>query len=228
MKNGWKGHLIGGWQIAPNIRVVSGAPLNTGNEPADTIADNSLTGSTNANATFESFVPGCSPANAYSNGLQNGYSWLNQSCFLETVNTNATGTAQIAVNPVYTNTVLCTGTAAGNTCPAGTTGVEYANATSGSGQFGNISRNLLRAPGAETFDLSISRMFPIHERLQAEFRFDVFNVFNHWNPVAPSGGSPTGTSGTQTYGYITSAATAGVLPTQWDPRVLQFALKFQF
>jgi hypothetical protein len=228
MKNGWKGHLIGGWELAPNIRVVSGLPLNTGNEPADTIADNSLTGSANANATFESFVPGCSPANAYSNGLQNGYSWLNQSCFLETVNTNATGTATIAVNPVYTNTVACTGTAAGNTCPAGTTGVEYANATSGSGQFGDISRNLLRAPGAINFDLSISRMFPIHERLQAEFRFDVFNVFNHWNPTAPSGGSPTGTSGTQTYGYITSAATAGVLPTQWDPRVLQFAVKFLF
>ncbi|MGB6429950.1 MAG: hypothetical protein WBF06_05155, partial [Candidatus Acidiferrales bacterium] len=220
MKGGWKGHLLGGWQIAPNVRVVSGAPLNF------TIGDNTLTGGS-SQATFEDFTAGCNAAGAYSNGLEKGYSWLNQSCLLEEANTTSAGTAQELVNPVYTNTVTCTGTAT-STCPTGTTGLVISSGTTGSGQFGLIQRNFLRAPGAINFDMSISRMFPIHERLQAEFQFEAFNVFNHWNPAAPSGGSPTGTTGSQNLGYITSAALSGIIPTQTDPRVLQFAVKLHF
>jgi hypothetical protein len=76
--------------------------------------------------------------------------------------------------------------------------------------------------------MSISRMFPIHERLQAEFQFEAFNVFNHWNPQAPSAGSPTGTTGSQNLGLITGASLSGIIPVQTDPRVLQFALKFHW
>jgi hypothetical protein len=217
MKAGWKGHLLGGWQIAPNIRVISGLPVNF------TIGDNTLTGGS-SQSTFEDFTPGCSAAGAYSGNLNNGYNWFTQSCFLETVATTAAGTATISANPVYTNTVTCTGTAQ-SACPAGTVGLEYANATTGSGQFGMIQRNYLRAPGAINFDLSVSRFFPIHERLQAQLRLDMFNVFNHWNPQAPSGGSPTGTTGSQTFGDITGAPLSGIIPTQYDPRVLQLALK---
>jgi hypothetical protein len=220
MKNGWKGHLLGGWQVAPNIRFVSGAPLNF------TIGDNTLTGGS-SQATFEDFVSGCSAAGAYSNGLQKGYSWLNQSCLLEEANTTSAGTAQELVNPVYTTSVTCTGTST-STCPAGTTGLVVASAGTGSGQFGTIQRNYLRAPGAINFDMSISRMFPIHERLQAEFQFEAFNVFNHWNPQAPSAGSPTGTTGSQNLGFITGASLSGIIPVQTDPRVLQFALKFHW
>jgi hypothetical protein len=220
MKSGWKGHLLGGWQVAPNFRLVSGAPLNF------TIGDNTLTGGS-SQATFEDFVSGCGASGAYSGNLRNGYSWLNQSCLLEEANTTSAGTAQELVNPVYTVTVTCTGTST-STCPTGTTGLEVASAGTGSGQFGTIQRNYLRAPGAINFDMSISRMFPIHERLQAEFQFEAFNVLNHWNPAAPSAGSPTGTTGSQNLGYITSAALSGIIPVQTDPRVLQFALKFHW
>jgi hypothetical protein len=228
LKPGWKGQLLGGWQIAPNIRVISGLPIN------NTVGDATLTGGS-SQGTFEDFTSGCSAAGAYSGNLNNGYSWLNQSCFLESVNTSSAGTATILVNPIYAISVTCTGTAS-STCPAGTTGLEYATAKGGSGNaapngtglFGTIQRNYLRAPGAINFDMSISRMFPIHERLQAEFRFDAFNVFNHWNPQGPSGGSPTGTTSTQTFGYITGAPLSGIIPTQYDPRVLQFALKLHF
>jgi hypothetical protein len=208
--------------------VISGLPIN------NTVGDATLTGGS-SQGTFEDFTSGCSAAGAYSGNLNNGYSWLNQSCFLESVNTSSAGTATILVNPIYAISVTCTGTAS-STCPAGTTGLEYATAKGGSGNaapngtglFGTIQRNYLRAPGAINFDMSISRMFPIHERLQAEFRFDAFNVFNHWNPQGPSGGSPTGTTSTQTFGYITGAPLSGIIPTQYDPRVLQFALKLHF
>jgi hypothetical protein len=219
MKGGWKGHLLGGWQIAPNIRIVSGLPLNF------TIGDAALTGGS-SQATFLDFVSGCSAAHAYSGNLNNGYSWLNQSCLLETANTSAAGTTQELANPVALVTATCTGTASSG-CPTGTTGLVVASA-GGSGQLGTIQRNFLRAPGAINFDMSISRMFPIHERLQAELRMDVFNVFNHWNPQAPSGGSPAGTTSTNTLGYITGAGNSGIIPTQYDPRVLQFALKFHW
>jgi hypothetical protein len=219
-KHGLKGELLGGWQVAPSIRVVSGLPTNF------TIGDNTLTGGS-AQATFEDFTTGCGAAGAYSHNLNAGYSWFNQSCFLESAYTSAKATASELVNPVYTNTAVCT-PAAGSACTAGQVITIVSSATTGSGQFGNIARNYLRAPGAFNFDMSISRFFPIHESIQAEFRFDAFNVFNHWNPQAPSGGSPTGTTGSQTYGYITGAATSGIIPTQTDPRVLQFALKLHW
>ncbi|MGC1188740.1 MAG: hypothetical protein WA871_15250 [Candidatus Acidiferrales bacterium] len=220
MKSGWKGHLLGGWQIAPSIRVVSGLPVNF------TIGDNTLTGGS-SQATFLDFTTGCGASGAYSGMLNNGYNYLNQSCFLEKVATTAAGTGTISANPVYVNTVTCTGTAT-SACPAGTVGLEYANATTGTGQFGTIQRNYLRAPGAINFDMSVSRMFPIHERLQAELRLDMFNVFNHWNPTGESAGSPTGTTGSQNLGYITSAPLSNIIPTQYDPRVLQLALKLHW
>jgi carboxypeptidase family protein len=221
LKHGWKGNLLGGWQVAPSIRVISGPPVNF------TIGDASLTGGS-AQGTFEDFVPGCSAGGAYNyNGLQNGYSWFNQSCFLESAYTNTKATASELVNPVYTNTAICAPTT-GSACTAGQVITEVSSAGTGSGQFGLIQRNFLRAPGAINFDMSISRMFPIHENITAEFQFEAFNVFNHWNPVAPSGGSPTGTTGSQTFGYITSAPLSNIIPTAYDPRVLQFALKFHW
>jgi hypothetical protein len=233
MKNGWKGHLLGGWQVAPNIRIVSGLPFNM------TIGDNALTGGS-SEGTFVDFTSGCSAANAYTNGLQKGYSWLNQACFLEMVNKSGTSTTQEYVNPVYVQTA-CTVATTASGC-SGSVVPIYSAGTSGSGQFGNIPRNYLRAPGAINFDMSISRMFPIHERLQAEFRFDAFNVFNHWNPQGPSGGNLTNgasngappangsfpVSGSQSLGYITGSPLSGIIPTQYDPRVLQFAVKLHW
>jgi hypothetical protein len=142
--------------------------------------------------------------------------------------TSATGTTTELVNPVYTNSACTVTVTAGGTCPTGDVVTVVSSAGTGSGQFGTIQRNYLRAPGAINFDMSISRMFPIHERLQAEFRFDAFNVLNHWNPAAPSAGSPTGTTGSQNLGFITSAALSGIIPVQTDPRVLQFAVKFHW
>jgi hypothetical protein len=221
LKHGWKGELLGGWQVVPNVRFVSGAPLNF------TIGDASLTGGS-SQATFEDFAPGCNAAGAYSGGLHKNYSWLNQSCLLVPALTSATGTTTELVNPVYTNSACSVTVTAGGTCPTGDVVTVVSSAGTGSGQFGTIQRNYLRAPGAINFDMSISRMFPIHERLQAEFRFDAFNVLNHWNPAAPSAGSPTGTTGSQNLGFITSAALSGIIPVQTDPRVLQFAVKFHW
>ena len=37
----------------------------------------------------------------------------------------------------------------------------------------------VRLPGYENWDVSVSKFFPIHERLRAQFRFEAVNAFNH-------------------------------------------------
>ena len=94
------------------------------------------------------------------------------------------------------------------------------------GQFGNVARDFLRYPGAWTVDVSISRTFPIRERLKIEGRLDMFNAFNHWNPVQP--GTNLNSSG---FGQVTTAPSPSFVPTAatWnDPRVLQIAAKITF
>jgi hypothetical protein len=90
-----------------------------------------------------------------------------------------------------------------------------------------VARDRLYSPGIFSFDTSISRLFPIRERLQFELRFDAFNLLNHFNPKLGDPGSTQGVNSSN-FGRITSAPTAGFLPGQWDPRVLQFAAKIHW
>ena len=87
------------------------------------------------------------------------------------------------------------------------------------GTYGNVGRNILRAPGLVETDLSLTKVFSFTERLNLQFRTEVFNVFNHTNFNAPNpvvyaaatgGPSPTG-------GVITSTGTTS--------RQIQFGLK---
>jgi hypothetical protein len=44
-----------------------------------------------------------------------------------------------------------------------------------------VSRNSFRGPGAWTFDASVSKIFPIHEQINVEFRAEGFDLLNHHN-----------------------------------------------
>jgi hypothetical protein len=57
----------------------------------------------------------------------------------------------------------------------------------------------------------------ITESVQAQFRAEAFNVFNHAQFMNPSG--QVDNSGQGGFGYVTSAR---------DPRIMQLALKFLF
>jgi hypothetical protein len=90
------------------------------------------------------------------------------------------------------------------------------------GTFGNFGRDVVHNPGSLTVDASVSRVFPLKERLKLEARVEGFNIINHTNFAAYSnfaygGLQATATSGT--FGQLTSAG---------DPRILQFALKMHF
>ena len=47
------------------------------------------------------------------------------------------------------------------------------------GTFGDAGHNTFTGPRAFFSDLSLAKNFKITERVNAEFRFDAFNVFNH-------------------------------------------------
>jgi hypothetical protein len=57
----------------------------------------------------------------------------------------------------------------------------------GIGQFGTLGRNVFRDLGFHNVDLSITKSFHFGERVKAQFRVEMFNVFNHPNFANPNG-----------------------------------------
>jgi len=49
----------------------------------------------------------------------------------------------------------------------------------GNGNLGNAGYNSLRGPAGFYSDLSLTKDFPIFERVKMQFRMDAFNIFNH-------------------------------------------------
>jgi len=109
---------------------------------------------------------------------------------------------------------------------------QYLNPNSfavpGLGTYGNLSRNQIYGPGFEDVDLSLLKNIPIYkERVRAQFRVEMFNVFNHTNLAQPLNnlgyGSAFGWS-TTTIGNSYGAPGIG----SGEPYNTQIALKILF
>ena len=115
------------------------------------------------------------------------------------------------INPlgVYTGRKI-TQTIAGNR--------SYLNASAfaqnAAGTFGNVGRNAYRGPKYIEIDSSLSRSFPLPEKLRLDLRLEAFNVLNH-----PNLGNPSGALNATTFGQISSSAA---------PRIFQGAVKIIF
>lgn len=86
--------------------------------------------------------------------------------------------------------------------------------------FGNEARvdPTLRQNGAKNFDFAVFKKTAITERVNVEFRTEIFNLFNH-----PQFGPPNGTCCTANnanFGVVTNTIN--------NPRLIQFGLKFGF
>jgi hypothetical protein len=84
------------------------------------------------------------------------------------------------------------------------------------GRFGNLGRNVLRGPSQKRIDLSLQKRTRLTERVELEFKWDVFNVFNFVNFANPNADLTDETD----FGQITRTVGA--------PRVMQFGLKLRF
>lgn len=92
------------------------------------------------------------------------------------------------------------------------------------GFLGNVKRDSLPGPGTFSADVSVVKNTKITERLNAQFRAECFNCFNHFNV----GGTGAGILGEiNAAGGTTGQTTFSQSPVV-TPRQIQFALKFDF
>jgi len=82
---------------------------------------------------------------------------------------------------------------------------------------GNAGQGILRGPGLNNWDISLSKNFRPAEKFNVQFRAEFFNAFNHtqWRYVDTTyNDSPT-----STFGWLTGAR---------EPRIMQFGLRISF
>jgi hypothetical protein len=84
------------------------------------------------------------------------------------------------------------------------------------GTFGNSGKNIFVGPPINTTDMGLMKNWSLSEGIRLQFRWEMFNAFNH-----PDMGVPGSTVGASGFGQITSI---GFIP----PRVGQAALKLDF
>jgi len=87
--------------------------------------------------------------------------------------------------------------------------------SAGTYTLGNASRNPVRGPAYRDGDIALLKHTALGEKVDAEFRAEIFNITN-----TPAFAQPNGSYGAAAFGSITSTAT--------DPRVVQMALRLSY
>jgi hypothetical protein len=83
--------------------------------------------------------------------------------------------------------------------------------------FGDLGRNIYRAPFQQNWDFSLAKHFRLTERQDLRFTADFFNIWNHANFAGPS---LNDVENPGAFGKITS--------TVGTPRLIQFSLRYAF
>jgi hypothetical protein len=110
-----------------------------------------------------------------------------------------------------------------------TLAVQYFNpaafAKPAAGSFGNLGRDALYGPGFGSVDFSVFKNIPFNERIRAQFRAEIFNLFNRTNWA-----NPTATFTSSSFGQQTQTKNAASAPGLGfgEPRNVQLALKIMF
>ena len=93
--------------------------------------------------------------------------------------------------------------------------------TPGSGY--GLPRDFFRGPGRTNFDLALAKTTFITERVNAEFRVEAFNLFNHAEFA-----NPDTNINSSTFGQITSTTFGSGVNALQTQRILQLALRLTF
>jgi hypothetical protein len=189
------------WQSSAILTAMSGLPIDI----EDTLAGSFYGLDKGANPLARpSLIPGVSCKNA-TQGVPAGY-FFNPTVFARPV--------VQASQPIPSS---------GGTATASATGTDI----------GDVGRNCLRGPRQVDLDFSLAKLFPVSESQTLEFRSEFFNLFNHPNFANPisnlnalvaSGGRIDPATG-----QVLNAGNFGrIISTSNNPRIIQFALKFNF
>jgi Carboxypeptidase regulatory-like domain len=194
--------LVNGWAVNGVSTFQSGTPITLFDSSARTLQD--LEGINGTN--FATLAPGATLASAIpTGGVESRLgSFLNLNAFVrggDCVNN------QNVVVPCQSN---------GQPNPA------VAGAA-----IGNVGRNTFRGPFQQNWDLSITKNTKVTEATSVDFRAEFFNAFNHpvfSGPLSGGFGSPTGNLGLVNI----AGGSSSILSTANRPRIIQFALKYNF
>jgi hypothetical protein len=97
------------------------------------------------------------------------------------------------------------------------------------GFYGSEGRNVLIGPNLRVFDFTLIKKTALTERVNVEFRTEVFNLFNHTNFAGPGADNRAIFVGVDTTGNAIVPGTFGQLTkTSTSSRQIQFGLKFIF
>ena len=88
--------------------------------------------------------------------------------------------------------------------------------TGGGTLFGNLGRNTMRGPGQRNVDIALVKRTSMGEKIGVLLRWEVFNILNWANFANPASDVST----PSTFGKISAMSV--------NPRIMQFALKFEF
>jgi hypothetical protein len=192
--------LLSHWQLAGIVTAMSGLPIDIIDGGAGSFYG--LSGGNNA-LVRPGWAPGATIDTATSN-IPPGY-FFNPLAFVRPT--------------VLTGQVI---PSSNGKAVAGATGTDI----------GNVGRNVLRGPAQSNVDFSVIKRFPIRESQGLELRVEAFNLLNHVNlanPISNLAAVPA-TSIDPGSGKITgSPADFGrIVSTSNNPRLIQFAIKFNF
>ena len=194
--------LVNGWTVNGVSTFQSGTPITVFDGSTFTLQD--LDGINGTN--FATLAPGATLASAVTSGNIESRlgSYLNLSAF--TPGGNCVNNLNVVV-PCQVN-------GAPNPAAAGAA-------------IGNVGRNTFRGPFQQNWDLSITKNTKVTEATSVDFRAEFFNAFNHpvfSGPQSGGFGSATGNLGLVNIANGSSA----ILSTANRPRIIQFAMKFNF
>jgi hypothetical protein len=200
-KTGFLGQTIGNWNLSGVWTIQSGLPFSISSTNGGGLAG--VNGSVTIRAN-----PACSSLKNSGSATANINDYLNPACVAIVPNLPA-GTVLTGMSPQQgpgSGTYVI-----GNNGVAGDSGVGSL--------FGTLGRNIVRGPGAERFDLGLSKVFPLRklgEQGQLMFRAEAFKVFN--NPIFSN---PQANISNSNYGQIISTVDS-------TGRILQLAMKLNF
>ncbi|MEK7403619.1 MAG: carboxypeptidase-like regulatory domain-containing protein [Acidobacteriota bacterium] len=90
------------------------------------------------------------------------------------------------------------------------------------GAIGNAAKTLIRGPGINNWDIAIFKNLPVHERMRFQFRWEMYNAFNHTQFSGVDTAARFDAQGRQVnarFGEFTAAR---------NPRQMQLALRFYY
>jgi hypothetical protein len=194
---------FGGWQLVALYKASTGQPFTPimGGDPVGTKLDET--------GLVPNYTAGCNPVDSNFRKNPLGPLYLNLGCFTPpTVPTSSLASLPFPCAPFPGASPL----------PSGSPLTYCANLR------GNLGRNVVIGPGLSKLDFSVFKnnyIRRISESFNAQFRAEIFNIFNRANF-----GSPTDNLVVFDQNGVPQTTTAGLLTsTQTTSRQIQFAIK---